>query len=119
LTDQERAVVVPALHVIAAAAELGGELSPSPLARRRLAEQLRTLRVAAGLSVTERRLVDDLDPLGEGSDPAIAPGLADITSSAGLTADEAGLVLEQLVVFARSIQEAGRRPWEGKPTAPH
>lgn len=52
------------------------------------------------LSVTERRLPEDLDPFNEEPDPAIKPGLADITSSAGLTAQEAALVSEHLMAFA-------------------
>ncbi|MGH3906969.1 MAG: hypothetical protein ACRDTE_22735 [Pseudonocardiaceae bacterium] len=60
------------------------------------------------LSVTERRLADDLDPWAEGSDPpSIEAGLADITSSVGLSAEEAGRVFEQLVGFARCAREAG------------
>jgi hypothetical protein len=52
------------------------------------------------LSVTERRLAGDLDPLGEGSGPAVEGGLADITSAAGLTAQETARLFETLVAFA-------------------
>ncbi|MGH4026386.1 MAG: hypothetical protein ACRDRV_17565 [Pseudonocardiaceae bacterium] len=61
------------------------------------------------LSITERRLTDDLDPLAEirkTPGPAMPSGLADITSSAELTADQAGRVFEQLVAFARLARQA-------------
>ncbi|MGH3903623.1 MAG: hypothetical protein ACRDTE_05445 [Pseudonocardiaceae bacterium] len=60
------------------------------------------------LSVTERRLVDDLDPLAglrEVSGPVPVGGLADIASSAELSAEEAGWVFEELVAFARCARE--------------
>ncbi len=41
------------------------------------------------VSVTERRLADDLDPFGESTGEA-GSGLADITSSAGLSTEDAG-----------------------------
>ncbi|MGH3904230.1 MAG: hypothetical protein ACRDTE_08580 [Pseudonocardiaceae bacterium] len=56
------------------------------------------------VSVTERRLADDLDPFGESSGEA-GGGLADITSATGLSADDAGRVFEELVAFARCARE--------------
>lgn len=58
------------------------------------------------VSVTERRLAGDLDPFDEFPEQP-GGGLADITSSAGLGADEAGRVVEQLVAFARCAHQLG------------
>ena len=56
------------------------------------------------VSVTERRLPDDLDPFHDSSGQ-IGSGPADITSSMGLGPDEAGQVSEQLVAFAGRARE--------------
>ncbi|MGH3815559.1 MAG: hypothetical protein ACRDUV_24430 [Pseudonocardiaceae bacterium] len=57
------------------------------------------------VSVTERRLADDLDPFDEGTDPSIAAGLADITSSASLSTAETSRMFEELVAFGRCARE--------------
>lgn len=55
-------------------------------------------QVGVLVSVTERRLADDLDPFGEGS-AAVGGGLADITSSAGLSAEEVDRLFVRLGVL--------------------
>ncbi|MGH3798086.1 MAG: hypothetical protein ACRDR6_30155 [Pseudonocardiaceae bacterium] len=60
------------------------------------------------VSVTERRLADDLDPFGEAGDQA-GGRLADITSSVDVSAQETGQLFEQLVAFARSARELSER----------
>lgn len=56
------------------------------------------------VSVTERRLADDLDPFGEYPGQGVA-GLVAITSSVGLDADESLRVFEQLEGYARCVRE--------------
>ncbi|MGH8920149.1 MAG: hypothetical protein ACRD0H_17755, partial [Actinomycetes bacterium] len=65
-----------------------------------------TGQVGVLASITERRLTEDLDPLGEGSGAAPGYGLVDITSSAGLTVEE----LERLVPHLQAVRVAAQTP---------
>lgn len=68
------------------------------------------------VSVTERRLHGDRDPLAElHGDPALAPSgaLADFSASAGLSAREAGRLCEQLVAVTAMCTPPRTAPWGG------
>ncbi|MGH3940321.1 MAG: hypothetical protein ACRDTG_17145 [Pseudonocardiaceae bacterium] len=58
-------------------------------------------------SVTERRLADDLDPLGEGSGAEPGYGLVDITSSVGLTVEEVERLFLHLEASRTAAQTHG------------
>ncbi|MGH3937786.1 MAG: hypothetical protein ACRDTG_04000 [Pseudonocardiaceae bacterium] len=63
-----------------------------------------TGQVGVLASVTERRLADDLDPLGEGPGAALGYELVDITSSVGLTVEE----VERLFLHLEALRVAAQ-----------
>lgn len=81
------------------------EEDTSRLALRLIEDVLDTStgQVQVLVSVTERRLADDLDPFQE-SPGRLRAGLADITSSVGLDVTEAGRVFDELVTFTRDAR---------------